>query len=54
MRVSGDLHELGARMVADFFEMEGWDSYYTGANTPTGGVVQAIVERRPDVLAISA
>jgi methanogenic corrinoid protein MtbC1 len=52
--VSGDLHELGARMVADFFEMEGWDSYYTGAGTPLSGVVQAIAARRADLLAISA
>ena len=52
--VSGDLHELGARMVADFFEMDGWDSYFTGASTPMGGVVQAVLGRRADVLAISA
>lgn len=52
--VSGDLHELGARMVADFFEMDGWDSYYTGANTPFSGVVQAVAARHADVLAISA
>jgi methanogenic corrinoid protein MtbC1 len=52
--VSGDLHELGARMVADFFEMDGWDSYFTGASTPMSGVVQAIIGRRADVLAISA
>lgn len=52
--VSGDLHELGARMVADFFEIEGWDSYYTGASTPTAGVLQAVVDRRADMLAISA
>lgn len=52
--VSGELHELGARMVADFFEIDGWDSYYTGANTPITDVVQAVVERRAGVLAISA
>lgn len=52
--VSGELHELGARMVADFFEIDGWDSYYTGANTPMNDVVQAVVERRAVVLAISA
>jgi methanogenic corrinoid protein MtbC1 len=52
--VSGDLHELGARMVADFFEMDGWDSYYTGASTPLTGVVRAVAERHADVLAVSA
>lgn len=52
--VAGELHELGVRMVADFFEMEGWDSYYLGANTPAASVVQAVVERKAQVLGISA
>ena len=52
--VSGDLHELGARMVADFFEMAGWDAYFCGANTPHAAVVQSVVERKADVLALSA
>jgi len=52
--VSGDLHELGARMVADFFEMAGWDTYFCGANTPHAAVVQSVVERAADVLAVSA
>lgn len=52
--VSGELHELGARMVADLFELAGWDTYYIGANTPTESIVRTAVERRPDVAAISA
>jgi MerR family transcriptional regulator, light-induced transcriptional regulator len=52
--VSGDLHELGVRMVADFFEMEGWDSFYLGANTPSGSVLETALQRRAAVLAISA
>ncbi len=52
--VSGDLHDLGARMVSDFFEMAGWDMYFCGANTPHAAVVQSLVERTADVLAISA
>ena len=52
--VSGELHELGLRMVTDFFEMEGWDTYYLGANTPAASVVQAVVERKAQVLGISA
>ncbi len=51
---AGELHELGARMVADFFEMAGWDTYYLGANTPHAGVIDALVERRADALAVSA
>ncbi|EDN69788.1 corrinoid protein [Beggiatoa sp. PS] len=41
-------------MVADFFEMEGWDTYYLGANTPTPSVLQELEERHAEVLAISA
>lgn len=51
--VSGDPHEVGARMVGDFFEMAGWDTYFCGANTPHDAVVQSAVERAADVLAIS-
>ena len=52
--VGGELHEIGLRMVTDFFEMEGWDTYYLGSNTPASGIVQALVERKADILAISA
>jgi methanogenic corrinoid protein MtbC1 len=50
----GELHEIGARMVADFFEMEGWDTYYLGANLPAPEIVNVISSKRPDVLALSA
>lgn len=52
--VGGELHEIGVRMVADFFEMEGWDTYYMGANTPASSVLSAVAERQPDVLGVSA
>ena len=52
--VAGDLHEIGLRMVADFFEMEGWDTFYVGADAPAPSVVQAVAERGADVLAVSA
>jgi methanogenic corrinoid protein MtbC1 len=49
-----ELHEIGIRMVADFLEMEGWDTYYLGANTPADTVVHALEEHRADVLSVSA
>lgn len=52
--VAGDLHEIGVRMVSDFFEMEGWDTFYLGANTPTGDVIRTLEERGADLLAVSA
>jgi len=52
--VAGELHEMGARMVADFFEMDGWDTTYVGANTPDGDLVQVLRARCAPLLAISA
>lgn len=52
--IGGELHELGMRMVADFFEMAGWDSHYLGANVPTASILDAIAEQQADVVGISA
>lgn len=52
--IGGELHELGVRMVADFFELAGWDSYYLGANVPTASILDAIAEQQADVVGISA
>jgi MerR family transcriptional regulator, light-induced transcriptional regulator len=52
--VSGELHELGIRMVTDFFEMSGWDTYYMGANTESEEVINNLSKYESDVLAISA
>lgn len=52
--VSGELHEIGIRMVTDFFEMNGWDTYYLGANTPHQSIISILQEKKADVLAISA
>lgn len=52
--VSGELHEIGIRMVTDFFEMEGWDTYYLGSNTPHSSVLKMIEETNSELLAISS
>ena len=52
--VAGEAHEVGPRMVADLLELSGWDTIYFGANVPVRGVVQAVAEHRPDLLALSA
>ena len=51
--VGDELHEIGLRMVADFLELEGWDTYYLGANTPTESILRSLDERKADLLAIS-
>lgn len=52
--VGGELHEIGARMVADFFEMDGWDTYFLGANMPPESIIRTVAERQANVLALSA
>ena len=51
--VERDLHEIGIRMVADFFEMDRWDTYYIGPNTPALSLLRAARDRKADVIAIS-
>ncbi|MEM8834469.1 MAG: cobalamin-dependent protein [Planctomycetota bacterium] len=49
----GDLHDMGLRMVADFFEINGWDVHYLGANVPVQDVAPAVEAVHPDLIAIS-
>lgn len=51
--VGGELHELGVRMVSDFMELAGWNTYYLGANTPIHSIVETIVKENADVVGIS-
>ncbi|MGO1371023.1 MAG: cobalamin B12-binding domain-containing protein [Senegalia sp. (in: firmicutes)] len=46
-------HELGARMVTDFFILAGYDSIFVGANTPTSEFISALKKIELDYIAIS-
>ena len=48
-----ELHEMGARMVADLFENDGWDSIYLGAAVPEDAMMEAVRENQPDLIALS-
>jgi methanogenic corrinoid protein MtbC1 len=48
-----ELHEIGARMVADFFTLCGFDSMFVGANTPQAQILEAIGCVKPRYVAIS-
>lgn len=52
--VPGERHSIGARMVADFFEMAGWDSTYLGADIPTESVARLVLESGASLVALSA
>lgn len=49
-----ELHEIGMRMVADFFELSGWDSVFLGSNIPIEIVIEQLLDKKTDVIAISA
>jgi methanogenic corrinoid protein MtbC1 len=49
-----EFHEIGARMVADFFELAGFDATFVGANTPQEEIIQAIAVLKPTYVAVSA
>jgi methanogenic corrinoid protein MtbC1 len=48
-----EFHELGARMVADFLEMDGWEVHYLGANTPAADLIELLASSPWHFLAVS-
>lgn len=46
-------HTLGARMLADFLEADGWEVLLLGAGPPLRDVVELVDLERPDVVALS-
>lgn len=51
--VDKEFHEIGMRMVADIFDINGWKNYSLGANCPPRCILAAIKEKKPDVIGIS-
>lgn len=48
-----EFHEVGARMVADILELDGWDVTYLGANTPPEELLRLLIRKQPFLLALS-
>ena len=51
--VDGESHQVGVKMVADVFEMNGWESYFLGTGIPITELVKFIQQKEPTVVAIS-
>lgn len=49
----GELHELGIRMIADFFTMDGWRVIHLGAGLPAADLMQGVVDFSADLVALS-
>lgn len=52
--VEGNHHALGLQMVADAFELQGWEVRNIGANTPTSALVRFVREDDPHLVGLSA
>ncbi len=52
--VGNELHEIGIRMVSDYFEMDGWDTCYLGSHISEAHILNALHEENANLLAISA
>lgn len=51
--VANEYHQVGGKMVADIFELHGWDGFFLGANTPAPELFRMIDEKEPDILGLS-
>ncbi|MCE9593669.1 MAG: cobalamin-dependent protein [Planctomycetes bacterium] len=51
--VAGNLHDMGSRIVADHFEIDGWNTVRLGANVPGEDLGRAVIDFRADLVALS-
>jgi len=51
--IEDEFHQIGIKMISDIFELNGWNSYFLGANTPTRELVAFAKLIKPDIFAIS-
>lgn len=51
--INKEFHKLGARMAADIFILNGWETYFLGASTPTKEILKYVEVKQPDVVGLS-
>ncbi len=52
--VGGNDHDLAARMLADRFDLDGWDPILLGANVPADAVARSVVDHDACLVTLSA
>lgn len=52
--VDKEYHRVGVRMVADFFEQDGWTVHYLGAAVPTNTFLAMAREMKADLIGLSS
>lgn len=48
----GETQELGAQIIADLFEGEGWSVWFLGSGVPNDEILEFVGKIRPDVLCV--
>ncbi len=51
--VENELHQVGGKMVADLFEMHGWDAHYLGSDVPVGELIRFCETLQPQLIGLS-
>jgi len=51
--VENEMHQVGIKMVADIFEMHGWDTFFLGTNIPTSELINYSLDVKPEIIALS-
>lgn len=51
--VENEYHQVGIKMVADIFEMNGWDTHFLGANIPVEELIKYAKTIEPNIFALS-
>lgn len=51
--IENEYHQVGIKMIADIFEMNGWDTFFLGANIPNREFIDYVKSVQPDIVAIS-
>ncbi len=52
--VQGELHQVGANMVADVLDADGWDTVFLGTNAPEEEIIQTLSQHQATLFGISA
>ena len=52
--VEGDVHDIGKKIVAAMLTAAGYDVYDMGIDVPSDKIIEAVGERKPEVLGLSA
>lgn len=53
MGVAGEMHHVGANLLADALDAKGWKVSYLGSNVPSRALLDALASADPDFLCVS-